>query len=132
MSVILVSKKRQMQVHNLDTRDMMRRARRIEITTIEEGRDGGHYPRRSKKRVPDSLTIPAMARVESFSDGRPLPDSIVQVPSIARAIKRRELRVIRVQDAKPAKTASAPRPTATTAKKTKKTENTTRRSGGVE
>ena len=68
---------------------------------------------RNSRRIPSSLTIPTGAAVEN------LPDAVLRVPEVARAITRGELRVQRKREAAEAKPAAKPR-----RRRKKKTENT--------
>jgi hypothetical protein len=95
MAIILISKKKRMQVFNLDSRAMMARSKRVKTIVMMPHRSGAKYPKEISKRIPDSLTVPAMAKVRTFSDGSYLPDDIVDVPCIAAAIGRRELRAVK-------------------------------------
>ena len=102
MAVILISKTKRMQVFNLDSRAMvMLRSKRKQTQEMHVHRDGGLFPKTVSKRIIDSLTVPAMAKVNKFSDGAFLPDEIVKVPSIAAAILRRELKAVSWDPSRP-------------------------------
>lgn len=97
MPTILISKNR-LRTFNLDSRNMIARAKRVQMTVIREARDGAQRPRRISQRIMDSLTLPANVRVSKFSDGTPLTPDIAQVPCIAKAIRKRLVKMIHVQD----------------------------------
>lgn len=109
MAVILMATKRmkRMQVFNLDNRAMMKHATRKKIQVMEPHRDGGLFPKLVSKRIPASLTVPAGIKVSKFSNGQNLTDDIVDVPCIAAAIKRRELRAIKWDPSRPEKKKSS-------------------------
>ena len=100
MPVTLINKQRRMRVFNLDHPSFDDSARQMTVNVMEEARDGGRYPRRVRKRVCGSLTL--LAREKRHN----LPDQIVKVPQIAKAIDEGTLSFLVVREEKPATTAT--------------------------
>ena len=98
MAVILINKMNRIAVFNLDHPhpSIACRRKQIKMEIIEEHRNGDRLPRRTTKSICDSLTVLAKQRIAKFPDGTPLPDAIVSVASIKRAIERKEIRVVKV------------------------------------
>jgi hypothetical protein len=78
-----------MLVFNLDINLF---AVKVENQILVKGKDGQERKKRTSKRSPDSLRIPAQSQTE------PLPEKILHCKKIKEAIRNKEIAVIEVKD----------------------------------
>lgn len=106
--VTLTNKSGRMRVYNLDHpffRTKKWGARRMNVTVIEEAKDGHRRPRILKRSMPGSLTLLAGESREG------LPDQICAVAAIKKDIKAKRLVATKVKkDAAKAKPVEKPAP----------------------
>ena len=118
MPVTLINKQNRMRVFNLDHPSFDSEASDVTVHVVEEGRDGGRYPRRVRRRLCGSLTLLAKEKRHN------LPDQVIKVPQIAKAIEDRTLSylVVKIEPAAEQKPAAevSQRQTATVATETKR------------
>ena len=108
MPVTLKNTERQMRVFNL-RHDIFCRAmgscgcKELAVTTVEENpMTGERMPKPQKRRVPRSLTLLALEKREG------LPDAILELPEVKRAVENRSLRVLGQPAAKPVPKPASP------------------------
>lgn len=121
MPVTLINKQNRMRVFNLDHPSFDSEARHMTVHVVEEGRDGGRYPRRVRKRVCGSLTLLAKEKKHN------LPDQVIKVPQVAKAIDDGTLSYLVVK-IEPKKSAMTKATTETESKTTKTVTETKGRS----
>lgn len=98
--ITLINKQKRMRVFNLDHPQFANCATTMNMTVVEEARDGRRLPRRIRKHVCGSLTLLAGEKRHGF------PDQILKVPQIERAIKEGTLAFLKVSEVKPTTTAT--------------------------
>ena len=108
MTVLLINLQRRKQTFTLDTQYFQKDAVRMTVVVTEErGSDGARFPRRVRRSLPTSLTLLAGERRGG------LPDQILGVPSIKKAVAAKKLRAVRAKEeaAATTKAAKAEKPT---------------------
>lgn len=98
--VTLINKEKRMRVFNLDHPTFADRATIMNMIVVEEARDGRRLPRRIRKSVCGSLTLLPKEKKHG------LPDQIIKVPQIDRAIKEGSLAFLKVSEVQPTTTAT--------------------------
>ncbi len=90
MPITLINKLKRKQTFLLDSPAFAHEQRTMAVTVIEEARDGNRYPRRVQKKVPGAFTLLAGETRHG------LPDQIVAVPGIKKAIDSGTVKFLKV------------------------------------
>jgi len=120
MATTLINKKKRKRTFILDHPFFDDQGRTMNMVVSHQTRDGRLMPKRIRKRVPGSMTLLAGEKRHG------LPDQIIKVPQIAKAIREKTLVFLRVREE--TATAAAKSVRATTTTTTKKGEKKTKRS----
>ena len=116
MATTLINKQKRKRTFILDHPSFASQGRAMNMTMTQTTRDGRKLPKRVKKWVPGSMTLLAGEKRHG------LPDQIIKVPQIAKALAEKTLVFLRVKED------SAKTDVATTATTTKAKEKKPRRS----